>query len=67
MGTDKCDIWKIELERSGKDLVLKEGKLAHKSRQLVVKGHADYLRGLDAHPTKDFLMASACKSDRVYI
>jgi len=67
VGTDKCDIWKIELERSGKDLVLKEGKLAHKSRQLVVKGHADYLRGLDAHPTKDFLMASACKSDRVYI
>jgi hypothetical protein len=53
VGTDKCDIWKIKFKRSGKELVVgRDGKIEHTSRQMLVKGHADYLRGLDAHPTK---------------
>jgi hypothetical protein len=53
IGTDKCDIWKVELKRSGKELAVgSDGKIEHASRQMLVKGHADYLRGMDAHPTK---------------
>jgi len=67
IGTDKCDIWKVAMKRAGKDLSIKDGKIELASRQMLVKGHADYLKGLDAHPTKDFLMATACQSDRIYI
>lgn len=71
IGTDKCDVWKVTLKRSGGRLVQTAGKNGAKvidtEAIILVKGHADEVKGLDAHPTKEGLFATACRSDRVYL
>ena len=76
IGTDKCDIWKVTLKRSGAGFQLKEAskkrgkeneKTIDTSSIILVKGHSDEVCGLDAHPTLEGLFATACKSDRVYL
>ena len=61
VGTDKCDVYKIKL------VAKPDGTFEPAVPTLLVKGHTDDCNGLDVHPTREYLFASAALSDKVYL
>ena len=59
VGTDKCDIFKIKL------VCKADGSYEPAVPTMLVKGHADDCNGLDVHPKREYLFASAALSGKV--
>ena len=59
VGTDKCDVFKIKL------VCKADASYEPAVPTMLVKGHADDCNGLDVHPKREYLFASAALSGKV--